>query len=501
MAGVAPATQGVAGWSGPFYRAYKFWDGMNDYPFPPPPRFPAPAARTNAAIQLDYIATQAIPYSQAPPTVPAIVIPLPAVPRAFRRPPGRPDAVTKLTYTISQDEQAFLTATNRPRGVGPTANWAAVKLLGSGTGGAAALWEWSAPVGVVAPAQTKLVVKTASNPRRPLTTEGRLMVLVGLSLSDHVTRLLVAPQLLTPAMCVARGLPAVWNNRTMQLVMEYCPHSSLADLHDSRKRRRIRFEEYTLWNIFECLVDGCSVLEYGTELVYNTLTQQATTPPLYVPAANPMTVVHRDLKPANIVFIGTRSASHVHVPVFKIGDFGAAEEWNKTFAADVGLWPPQTYAANHAQFRVPGPPEAHLPYTPPHAIHGAAPPGRLYGTQLRNQPGLSNVLKDTIHECLYEMPLDRATLLTLKTRIRTEINAMVLNPAIRPEGTQDLEIDETVSIAQNALAAYAVVGLPCTALLRHRDGSPPCGNNVVTRANNPRPRCQHHWDLREFPRN
>lgn len=119
-----------------------------------------------------------------------------------------------------------------------------------------------------------------------------------------------------------------------------------------------------------------------------------------------------------------------------------------------------------------GPPEPHLPFTPGHFIHGAAPLGRLYGTQLRNQPGLSNLLKDTIHECLYEIPANRASLLTLKTRIRTQLNVMTLDPAFRPEGNQDIECPEPITEYVN----YPSLTTGCGVMMRHlsKKGGYPC---------------------------
>ncbi|KAH9216255.1 kinase-like domain-containing protein [Leptodontidium sp. 2 PMI_412] len=483
MAGVNTSRQGHGNWGDRFYDAFRYWDKINN----PPPPPPAAQQLTNAAIQIAYGNTQGAAYALP---VPPMAVPAPAAPPALP-PVTRPALIPLLAPDTPHNERKYLKRCRAPRGLGTTANWTPIRILGSRGGGGVALWEWTGPA-ETAPAQTKIAVKNASIPRQDLTEEGRIMTIVGASLSEHIARLIVPPEQLTPALCTARGVPHIWDNITRQLIIEYCPQGTLDDLLDMRKARNIRFEEMTLWHIFECLVDGCSVLEYGMELMYDPLNKVAVEPPTYVAATNLTTVVHRDLKPTNI-FTGSRSTSHVNVPAFKIGDFGGAQEWHKIFANTPNLWPSTRYSANHQlirrrgtrgyytpesfhpawnynDYRVSpicgkfgshtnvwqigaimlacfnlGPPEPHLPFTPGHFIHGAAPLGRLYGTQLRNQPGLSNLLKDTIHECLYEIPANRASLLTLKTRIRTQLNVMTLDPAFRPEGNQDIECPEPIT--------------------------------------------------------
>ncbi|KAH7319022.1 kinase-like domain-containing protein [Rhexocercosporidium sp. MPI-PUGE-AT-0058] len=539
MAGVNHSLQGHMNWSATFYEAFRWWDRINN----PPPLPPAPQQLTNAAIQTAYGITQAAAYALP---VPAIAVPAPAIPPALPGGVTRPPLIPPLAPDTEPNEEKYLrNARGGPRGLGAVANWTPIRILGSGGGGAVALWEWSGPA-AMAPAQTKIAVKNTLAPSKNLNEEGRVMAVVGASLSEHVARLIVPPEILTPAICTARGLSHTWDNVTRQLIIEYCPQGTLDDLLDMRKERNIRFEEMTLWHIFECLVDGCSVLEYGMELTYDPLNRVAAVPAAYVAGPSLTTIVHRDLKPTNI-FTGARSASHVSVPAFKIGDFGGAQEWHKIFANTPNLWPSTTYAVNHRKIRrrgtrgyyTPesfhpawnyndyrvspicgkfgshtnvwqvgaimyelacfnlGPPEAHLPFTPGHLIHGAAPLGRLYGTQLRNQPGLSNLLKDTIHECLYEIPTNRASLLTLKTRIRTQLNVMTLDPTIRPEGAQDLECPEPITEAQQFLPAFAQVNKQCTALKRWSPGQ--CTNTVNVWGNNNRPRCGSHWNLRDYP--
>ncbi|CZT00486.1 uncharacterized protein RAG0_08513 [Rhynchosporium agropyri] len=538
MAGVIPVVlQGTGGWSRAFYDRYNFWAGVNNNPYvqgAPPPRL------ANAVMMAEYTRTQGLAYTQELAPVPPVAIPVAAVPAALARPLG-PLAKIPNADAIQDADRFLVGPMSRPRGYGP-ANWVAVRILGSGGEGAVVLWKYVGPAGP-APPQKKIAVKTALRSNRDLTEEGRLMGVVGASLSEHVTRLLAPPEILTPPKRLGLGLTVAWDNTTRQLIMEYCSNMTLDHLLEERIRRRMRLEEYTLWRIFECMVDACSVFEYGMELFYDPLSQQAALPASYNAALNLDTVVHKDLKPNN-VFIGSRSGTHVDVPICKIGDFGLAREWPKTFAIP---WQAD-YVGNDGQFRRGGTrgfftpesfhpgwnytdyqsspvcgkfgshtnvwqmgaimhmlacfganfPEANLPYVPGHNIHGAPPLGRLYGTQLRNQPGLSNLLKDAIHECLYKIPTNRASLLKLKTIIRTQIDKMVLDPAILPEHIQNIEQPEPVSEAQDGTPGFATVLKQCTALLK-KPGNPQCGNSLLVRSITTRPRCWRHWDLRAFP--
>lgn len=82
--------------------------------------------------------------------------------------------------------------------------------------------------------------------------------------------------------------------------------------------------------------------------------------------------------------------------------------------------------------------QASIPFTPV-TIRGHPPAGRVFGTEIQYvaSPPLSNELKDTIQQCLYEMPLNRPGLLTLKRRAVNNIAALVAAGA-RPEGWQNL---------------------------------------------------------------
>ncbi|KAH7389112.1 hypothetical protein BKA64DRAFT_747724 [Cadophora sp. MPI-SDFR-AT-0126] len=502
---------GVGGgdtWSDKFYEAFIYWEKINNPPGPPP----LPLQQARAAIQNAYTASQAVPFALP---VPPVAVPAPAVPPALPR-AIKPDNIPLLAPDPTDEEATYLEPKYWPRRhAGRRADWSAVKILGSGVSGAVVLWEWVGPP-TSAPRLTKVAVKNALKHKNQLTNEGRIMRELETARSEHILKLLVPRHVLTPNMCTRRGLSHHWHGRTWQLVLEYCPGGNLDEFLDMRKARNIRFEERTLWSTFECLVDGCSVLEYGMELGYDETEETAFVPNTYDPNTSLTTVVHRDLKPANI-FIGTRSRSHSDVPIFKVlvapdptsftslpdtwaykqasslgilvyqsigkkylrttpilgdtmttndttGEYADGGDkkrytpesfhpgWNNNdyevspicgkFGSHTNVW--QIGAIILACFNL-GPPEADLPFTPGHLIHGAAPLGRLHGTQLRNQPGLSHFLKDTIHECLYEVPGHRPSLLTLKTRIRNQLDLMALDPNSRPEGLQDIERPEPLT--------------------------------------------------------
>ncbi|KAH6711766.1 hypothetical protein BKA61DRAFT_578196 [Leptodontidium sp. MPI-SDFR-AT-0119] len=290
---------------------------------------------------------------------------------------------------------------------------------------------------------------------------------LNLAQSDHVVKLLVDPAaIITPASAVVEGLDAAWVGMVRRLVMEYCPSGSLSDLRRLRMARAVRLEELTLWRIFECLVDGCAVLEYRSEFDIIGGIAQIPAATVAGTATDPGVMVHFDLKPANIMTMRD-VASHPDTPLCKIGDFG--------FASNRGRIPPNAipnaawatnqrlrdrgtdnYLApsvvNMARKPMSGalvkscmslacydfhPVEAHIPFTPG-PLSGTPALGRAFGTEIQGVPNISATLKDAIQECLYEVPANRPTLLTLKRRIMASINALVTAGA-EPEGWQDLE--------------------------------------------------------------
>lgn len=87
-----------------------------------------------------------------------------------------------------------------------------------------------------------------------------------------------------------------------------------------------------------------------------------------------------------------------------------------------------------------GLPDLTSPIPPPFFLHGQPAIGSVYGRELGNLNYTQN-LKDCIHECLYEVPGNRPSLVVLKTRIRTLLNELM---AVRPcpilEPYSDFEI-------------------------------------------------------------
>jgi hypothetical protein len=57
----------------------------------------------------------------------------------------------------------------------------------------------------------------------------------------------------------------------------------------------VPFNEITIWRLFDCLLDGISVLDYGNELEPDGVTNK-----FYIPQLRSKEeIVHFDLKPAN----------------------------------------------------------------------------------------------------------------------------------------------------------------------------------------------------------
>jgi hypothetical protein len=55
----------------------------------------------------------------------------------------------------------------------------------------------------------------------------------------------------------------------LRLLMEYLPTGSLNVLPKMRATLAKPFTEFTLWYLFDCLVDSLIVMEYGKEAIYN----------------------------------------------------------------------------------------------------------------------------------------------------------------------------------------------------------------------------------------
>ncbi|KAL2060033.1 hypothetical protein VTL71DRAFT_9855 [Oculimacula yallundae] len=281
------------------------------------------------------------------------------------------------------------------------------------------------------------------------------------------------------------------------------------------------------------------------------------TPPAVFNPAIPM-VVHFDLKPLNI-FGGNRSlpgGTHPFTPVWKVGDFGLSGRlrrlnhnvpgvpgpgWtgNVTFSAmhrnmrETGsrkYYPPEQFSPrwNYRDYATStvcgkygpwtniwqmgaimyelacldrGTPEVCYPFNPaspllaaPFTIRGVAAQGITYGTRLRVTP-YTNALKDAIHECLYEEPANRPTILELKARVLAGIDACRQAGDV-PEGWQDLDMPEpkTPLEAKRNPASKR----PCCRTLG-LNTLPVCGEMVLVDPENQRVRCHAHYNLNLFP--
>ncbi|PVH77361.1 hypothetical protein DL98DRAFT_573782, partial [Cadophora sp. DSE1049] len=104
--------------------------------------------------------------------------------------------------------------------------------------------------------------------------------------------------------------------------------------------RNLPFKELALWRIFECLVDGCTVMEHGSE--YETdadgVPQIPATSPIYGGVPDPGILVQFDLKPENIMNGDWNPPDHLDTPVCKIGDFGMAHYFPRGGVMPWGNW-------------------------------------------------------------------------------------------------------------------------------------------------------------------
>ncbi|KAH9216262.1 hypothetical protein DL95DRAFT_122624 [Leptodontidium sp. 2 PMI_412] len=148
-----------------------------------------------------------------------------------------------------------------------------------------------------------------------------------------------------------------------------------------------------------------------------------------------------------------------------------------------------------------GPPEPWYPFHPSalpasrsFLIGGAPALGITYGTKLRITK-YSVTLKDAIHECLYEEPTHRPTLIALKARIAAAIAARLAAGDV-PEGWQDLDMPEprTPAMVRRDPATWK----PCTRTLGQNVG-PQCGKLVRADPENMRVRCPKHFNLIRHP--
>ncbi|KUJ08830.1 kinase-like protein [Mollisia scopiformis] len=328
----------------------------------------------------------------------------------------------------------------------PAVNWKGVRVLGRGGMGTVGHWSYDKTQANL-PLTCDVAVKEIMDPRYDLTDEANLMLKIPEN-SEHALRLVKDPRFADLGL---EGLPNAWMGVTKRLIMEYYTQGTLLDLLKRRIATQTKFSEYTLWLIFECLIDGISLLEYGEELGFNAVSKQAVIPPLALDWKQG--IVHFDLKPSNILLEKTRS--HAYTPICKIGDLGLAqvidvnitlsEEKKKMYRSDgtPGYYTPEQfslrwnaldwdtsgvaglygYATNVwqvgaimwelAMFRRLNQVSNFLPAG---TINGVAPLGETYGRDIETST-YSNGLQELILACLYEKPGFRPTLPFLKTKI------------------------------------------------------------------------------------
>ncbi|CZT46777.1 uncharacterized protein RSE6_07265 [Rhynchosporium secalis] len=486
---------------------------------------------------------------------------IPYPPPAVGLPPPVPNGLTPILNRLKPNPippaapaALAVVLPSRPDFPGNPAHWTGVKILGAGAFGEVSLWEWNKPAGVVAPPVPKIAVKTAATPAAGsiLHEEGQVMNGLNMANSAHIVELIVNPPVdVTLASAAAEGLPVGWvtaTPRVRRLIMEYCDQGSLRELIRMRRARNLRFEELTLWKIFECLIDGCAAMQHGGEFVYNALgiAQIDPTSPYVTLPPQVAGHVHFDLKPANVMTssrdIPPRPAvavppaavppgTHPDTPICKLGDFGNAVLWPDS-RVPIPIWnwsvnqkyryrgtpaylAPEQFSDrwNHSDYitspdRVCGvysahtnvwgigqimydlacydqaPVEAHRPWTPA-TIHSVPSLGRVFGVELSTLP-FSLGLKDTIQECLRV----RQSILTLGTT------------ANMPGGVgkeQWSELNRVEPLMPAAMLQFRTVKLLCTRT--EFAGRGRCGNRVKWRRGGQGGpvRCWKHWDTRRYP--
>ncbi|KAG9231903.1 kinase-like domain-containing protein [Amylocarpus encephaloides] len=138
-------------------------------------------------------------------------------------------------------------------GTKDTRIWTGKKLLGKGNMGVVGLWECSSR----SEEETKKIpLKVAV--KEPADDgdidEEQMLKRLNTSNSPHIVRLFE---------------PAGRKRDKHRLILEYCPLGDMQGLLKQRRTMSKRFDEITLWRLFDCLVDGLMVLTEGIEYNYN----------------------------------------------------------------------------------------------------------------------------------------------------------------------------------------------------------------------------------------
>ncbi|KAL2060043.1 hypothetical protein VTL71DRAFT_9865 [Oculimacula yallundae] len=331
-------------------------------------------------------------------------------------------------------------------------NWKGTKILGEGSYGLIGLFQYDPDTDDPPPEETKVVVKQASQKDEDFVNERNVLIQCrDQAISQHIVR----------------NLPD--GEDAKHLVFEYC-QGDLSGLLGKRIHRNLPFKEITLWRIFECLVDACSVLEFGAE--HEMSNQPSVTEALITPIPDWEVIVHFDLKPANVL-LGNRTRAHRETPVCKIADFGHAihlsflqglppegeeshekmleqftprwdsSDWDQTGIA--GVYGPATniWGIGIIMYQLAcldsNPPSHMYPFTPDYEINGAPPKGDTYG-QAIGAEDYSDALKHMILECLYERPANRCLIKDMKYVISKKLDAYFDQGDFEGDTWADLEL-------------------------------------------------------------
>ncbi|KAH7389107.1 kinase-like domain-containing protein [Cadophora sp. MPI-SDFR-AT-0126] len=462
-----------------FYNEYLWWENYND-----PNRVPSTIGEINQS------------YGLTPFVLPAPVSPPDPLPVPELGPPvqGVAERRQVVEHQPTEDELALL---ERLPGLGNNVhggpNWKGVKHLGSGAGGSVCLWEYiGPPAGRPPTPHDKVVIKLAHYTNTSSLRERNIFWDMGMSGSHHIVKMLDTDNIIDEEAADAQGLDPVWIGFVRRIVLEYCPSGTLEDLKDLRIQRNVRLEELTLWKIFDCLVDGCAVMEHRMELTFDVQGNAHAGYSIGNHPDDPGVLVHFDLKPPNIMVM-RNEAVHRDTPLCKVGDFGLAlyrrrdlatvhphdawdvnEElrrrgtleylapeqfsprWNHSdymTSPVCGKFGTQTNVWGIGQIMY----ETHVDHTrpfTPNPLHGNPATGRAFGTEIQ-ATSYSAMFRDTIQECLYEIPTQRPTLQVLKDRCKRSITALE-NAGVAPEGWQDLErLEPLTALAAETDAALA----------------------------------------------
>ncbi|KAE9381092.1 kinase-like protein [Stipitochalara longipes BDJ] len=395
------------------------------------------------------------------------VNPLPPRPQRIA-PPVDPDPDETRRF-LSMDLEDLEDPQRRILFGGGAGRWSGSKILGQGGNGRVGLWEFQPANRLPGQIYLQVAVKetTTDGPEGSLDDDNKFLRQLRESGSPHINHSLVNGRGVDAA---AENLDMRWDGLIRILIMEYCSLGDLSGLLTTFQRLGRPLREITVWKLFECMVDGLSVLEYGNELTLRSPenSYRATIRENWDP------IVHFDLKPENIL-LGVDKAVHGTSPVYKIGDFGSAEnissfdgphEWKRRFAkrdrTTDGYFAPEQFSAtwearDYKASSVAGKytfktniwgigcimyqimllsdetPDPRTPFTPSFAatwvVNGTPPAGRTYGNALRGglpvtsqSPVYSNELIDLVQLCLMEVPDDRPSLIVLRERIRLGIN-------------------------------------------------------------------------------